>query len=143
MHRALHSTIGLPNRSTSAFSMLLFLMPADVRRSLMCTLTNLLPRLHLVRNRSFPPGTIIPELAYADVVKASEWLCEAFGFRERLRIGTHRVQLGSGDGAVVAIEGGTGDESATHAVLVHVDDADAHHERAKRAGALILRPPAD
>ena len=96
-----------------------------------------------MRNRSYPPGTVIPELAYADVVKASEWLCEAFGFRERLRIGTHRVQLVFGDGAVVAIEGGTGDEGATHAVLVHVDDADAHHERAKRAGARILRPPAD
>jgi len=95
------------------------------------------------RNRSFPPGTVIPELAYADVVEASGWLCEAFGFRERLRIGTHRVQLVFGDGAVVAIEGGTGEEGPTHAVLVHVDDADAHHERAKRAGARIVRPPAD
>jgi len=97
----------------------------------------------VVRNRSFPPGTVIPELAYADVVKASAWLCEAFGFRERLRIGTHRVQLVFGDAAIVAIEGGTAEGGSTHGVLVHVDDADAHHERAKRAGAQILRPPAD
>ena len=97
----------------------------------------------MVRNRSFPPGTVIPELAYADVVEASAWLCEAFGFTERLRIGTHRVQLVFGDGAVVAIEGGTAEGGATHGVLVHVDDADVHHERAKRAGAQILRPPAD
>ena len=97
----------------------------------------------MVRNRSFPPGTVIPELAYADVVKASAWLCEAFGFRERLRIGTHRVQLVFGDAAIVAIEGDTAEAGATHGVLVHVDDADVHHERAKRAGAQILRPPAD
>ena len=43
-------------------------------------------------NRSMPPGTVIPELAYADVVAAARWLCDAFGFRERLRIGTHRIQ---------------------------------------------------
>src|SRR5260370_37458287 len=90
------------------------------------------------RNRSFPPGTVIPELAYADVIAASAWLCEAFGLRERLRIGTHRVQLVFGDAAIVAIEGGVGDEGATHGILVRVDNADAHHEHAKRAGARIL-----
>jgi hypothetical protein len=35
MQRALDSAIGLPRRSTSALWMLLFLMPAEVRRSLM------------------------------------------------------------------------------------------------------------
>src|SRR4051812_918643 len=35
MQRALDSAIGLPRRSTSASWMLAFLMPADVRRSLM------------------------------------------------------------------------------------------------------------
>src|SRR5918994_4796483 len=34
MTSAVHSAIGLPSRSTSAFWMLAFLMPADVRRSL-------------------------------------------------------------------------------------------------------------
>src|SRR5437660_139689 len=34
MQRALDSAIGLPRRSTSALWMLVFLMPADVRRSL-------------------------------------------------------------------------------------------------------------
>jgi uncharacterized glyoxalase superfamily protein PhnB len=41
-----------------------------------------------------PPGVVIPELAYADIPAAVEWLCQAFGFTERLRIGNHRVQLG-------------------------------------------------
>jgi hypothetical protein len=35
MQRASASAIGLPRRSTSASRMLAFLMPADVRRSLM------------------------------------------------------------------------------------------------------------
>jgi hypothetical protein len=35
MQRALDSAVGLPSRSTSAAWMLAFLMPADVRRSLM------------------------------------------------------------------------------------------------------------
>src|SRR6266576_3814278 len=35
MQRALDSAIGLPRRSTSASRMLLFLIPADVRRSFM------------------------------------------------------------------------------------------------------------
>src|SRR3982074_884676 len=35
MHRALDSAIGLPRRPTSALRMLVFLMPAEVRRSLM------------------------------------------------------------------------------------------------------------
>ena len=33
MHRALHSAIGLPSRSTSASWMLAFVTPPDVRRS--------------------------------------------------------------------------------------------------------------
>jgi uncharacterized glyoxalase superfamily protein PhnB len=81
---------------------------------------------------------VIPELAYADVAEAAEWLCAAFGFRERLRIGNHRAQLVYGDGALVVIEG-----AGTSTVLVRVEDADAHCEQAERHGARILSPPAD
>src|ERR1700733_3231989 len=38
MQRALHSAIGLPSSSTSASWMLVFLIPAEVRRSLMIPL---------------------------------------------------------------------------------------------------------
>ena len=44
-----------------------------------------------------PPGTIIPELVYPDLGEAVAWLCSAFGFSERLRIGSHRCQLRFGD----------------------------------------------
>jgi len=85
--------------------------------------------------------TVIPELPYPDVTAAADWLCEAFGFRIRLRIANHRVQLELGDGAVVVIE--ASEQLGASAVLVRVDDADAHCERAQRAGARITSRPAD
>lgn len=100
----------------------------------------------MIRNRSIPKATVIPELAYADVGAAADWLCRAFGFRVRIRIGDHRIQLVYGDGALVAIElpkDHRGSMPESHAILMRVDDADRHHERAKRAGATIVRPPTD
>ena len=73
---------------------------------------------------------------------ASDWLCAAFGFTERLRIGDHRAQLVFGDGAVIAIERDEGDASAS-SVLVRVEDADSHHERAASHGAQIIGAPTD
>jgi uncharacterized glyoxalase superfamily protein PhnB len=103
------------------------------------------------QNRSIPPSSGIPELAYDDVNAAADWLSEAFGFKVRLRIGNHRIQMRFGDGAIVATDGGraTGDDrpsetaGATHSVLVRVGDADRHHEQARRAGARIISPPTD
>jgi uncharacterized glyoxalase superfamily protein PhnB len=96
-----------------------------------------------------PPGVIIPELAYADVPAAAEWLCRTFGFTERLRIGAHRIQLAFGQASVVVTElpaerraqGPAADDD--HGVLVRVDDVDRHCEHARRCGARIVRPPAD
>ena len=85
---------------------------------------------------------MIPELPYDDVGEASDWLCAAFGFAERLRIGDHRAQLVFGDGAVIAIRRREGD-SSTSSVLVRVEDADGHHDRAAKHGARIGQPPAD
>jgi uncharacterized glyoxalase superfamily protein PhnB len=94
-------------------------------------------------NRSKPPGIIIPELAYADVGAAADWLCRAFGFAERLRIADHRIQLTFGPASVVVIEGGDVPDGSprTHGTLVSIDDVDAHYARAAENGARILRPP--
>jgi uncharacterized glyoxalase superfamily protein PhnB len=103
------------------------------------------PAPGLPPNRSFPPGTIVPVLDYADVRVAAAWLCHAFGFAERLRIGDHRIQLTYRGGSVVVADGGGpgAQPPARHSVMVRVDDAHAHHERARRHGARILAPPAD
>jgi uncharacterized glyoxalase superfamily protein PhnB len=95
----------------------------------------------MIPNRSIPDVTVIPVLAYPDVAEAVDWLSEAFGFAERLRIADHRAQLTVGDGAMVVSQGpavGPG-----HSVMVRVEDAHAHCERAARAGAHIASPPTD
>jgi uncharacterized glyoxalase superfamily protein PhnB len=96
-------------------------------------------------NRSMPPSTVIPVLAYEDVGQAVEWLSRTFGFRERWRAASHRAQLSVGNGAVVVTEA-RGELSASHAchsVMVRVDEVDAHYERARAGGARILDAPTD
>ena len=96
-------------------------------------------------NRSMPGASVIPELAYPDVREAAQWLCRAFGFVERLRIGGHRVQLVYGNGAIVVVGAGDAPSTtyATHRVMVRVDDVDAHYAQAVRAGARIVGVPTD
>ena len=93
------------------------------------------------------PGVIIPELDYEDVNAAAAWLCRAFGFEERLRIASHRVQITFRGASVVAIErpprpAAAGPARAGCSVMVRVEDVDRHHERAARSGAAVIRPPA-
>jgi uncharacterized glyoxalase superfamily protein PhnB len=96
----------------------------------------------MLSNRSVPPCTVIPVLSYPDVGAAADWLCNPFGFRIRLRIGNHRIQLKAGDGCIVLAEGNVPADTA-HVVMVRVPDADSHHNRARQHGAQILSPPTD
>lgn len=95
----------------------------------------------MLTNRSMPPGAVIPELPYADVVVAARWLCNAFGFAERLRIGTHRIQLRVGEGSVVVVERDPEGKASGGRVMVRVADVDAHHATAAAAGAQTVREP--
>jgi uncharacterized glyoxalase superfamily protein PhnB len=95
-------------------------------------------------NRSIPDCQVIPELAYPDVSAASAWLCNAFGFSERLRIANHRIQLTFGSGAVILTTASgpvSASVSSTHSVMVRVDDVDEHFTRSQRAGARVLGSP--
>jgi uncharacterized glyoxalase superfamily protein PhnB len=99
--------------------------------------------------------TITPYLYYEDAGAAMDWLVEAFGFEERMRmknedgrVGHGELQLG--DGLVMVGEPGNDYENpnkrggrATAGVNVYVDDVDAHFERAKAAGAKIGMEPTD
>jgi uncharacterized glyoxalase superfamily protein PhnB len=96
-------------------------------------------------NRSIPRATVIPVLAYPDVNQAAAWLCEAFGFSVRLRIGSHRIQLNVGDGAVIVRELRGNEAGAAlgvgQSVMVRVEDADGHCRRARDHGARITQEP--
>jgi uncharacterized glyoxalase superfamily protein PhnB len=103
----------------------------------------------LKRNRSIPRSTVIPVLIYPDVRAAVDWLSQAFGFEERVRIGEdHRSQLSVGDGAVIV--GDVRGErrpprpgEVTHSVMVRVDDVNGHFEHSKAQGARIVAEPTD
>ena len=111
---------------------------------------------------------MIPMLTYEDVGAAADWLCSAFGFRpsgEQYRDEEGRVthaELAYGNGEVMLGFASTDYRSPRrHAqecaqaakwldnpyvvdgVLVQVEDLDAHLERARSAGAEILRGPDD
>jgi uncharacterized glyoxalase superfamily protein PhnB len=111
---------------------------------------------------------MIPMLTYEDVGAAADWLCSAFGFRpsgEQYRDEEGRVthaELAYGDGEVMLGFASTDYRSPRrHAqeceqaakwldnpyvvdgVLVQVEDLDGHLERARSAGAEILRGPDD
>jgi uncharacterized glyoxalase superfamily protein PhnB len=93
-------------------------------------------------NRSVPAASVIPVLAYPDVVESANWLCRAFGFRIRLRIANHRIQLEYGDGALIVSEAANPvARPSGHSILVRVEDADAHFSKAAAAGARILSSP--
>jgi uncharacterized glyoxalase superfamily protein PhnB len=101
-------------------------------------------------NRSIPRVTVIPVLIYLDVREAVDWLCEAFGFTERLQIGEgHRSQLYVGkDGAVIVREiqdnrKFSQRDKAAYEVMVRIENVKAHCEHARQCGAQILSEPTD
>src|SRR5262245_10306501 len=107
----------------------------------------------MVVNRSAPRATVVPILVYEDVGKAIDWLCDTFGFKERLRAAGpggmfSHAQLVIGDGAVML--GRPGGEfqpprpnEVSQYVTVHVEDVDEHFEHARQSGARIVKPPTD
>lgn len=100
---------------------------------------------------------IFPALRYGDGQAALDWLKHAFGFQERAvhrgEDGTiHHAELRLGDGLIMFGQyddaGWTGGEqpnalASTLSVYVIVPDPDAHHDRAKAAGAQIVRDLTD
>lgn len=98
---------------------------------------------------------------YANAASAIDWLCEAFGFRVRLRIEgeggrIEHSELTYGDGLVM-IEQESADGSRawkrsmrspvsldganTQAIMFFVDDVDAHCAHARSHGARIVEEP--
>jgi uncharacterized glyoxalase superfamily protein PhnB len=99
-------------------------------------------------NRSAPPATVTPVLAYPDVRAAVAWLESAFGFGERVRIGdSHRAQLRVGSDGAIVVADVHGDQVApsggvvTHLVKVRVPDVDAAFARARDFGARVVEEP--
>jgi uncharacterized glyoxalase superfamily protein PhnB len=104
---------------------------------------------------NLPPNTqrIIPYLSYKNGKSAIDFLAKAFGFEVRMVMpgpgeSVMHAELGLGDAVVyLGTPPGYEPKRATKdrnaAVLVYVDDVDAHCARAREAGAKIEQEPAD
>jgi len=97
---------------------------------------------------------IAPYLLYEDPSQALEWLRDAFGFEERMRLtegdGTvFHAEMTLGDGMFMLGTPGHGYQNPAHSghrhhqVYVYVDDVDAHFEQARAHGAEIVAEPED
>lgn len=108
-------------------------------------------------NRPENMPEIAPNVFYDDPAAALDWLAKAFGF-------TTRMSLPGPDGGVIHAEMEVGDSAimlsptsgnpawrsprslggaVTTGLYVYVDDVDAHHARARSAGATIAAEPED
>jgi uncharacterized glyoxalase superfamily protein PhnB len=102
---------------------------------------------------SLEPTRIFPGLRYRDAPAMIAWLGRAFGFTEhavypgeagaiahaQLAFGSAMIMLGSArDDRFGQMVGAPGSPGNGQSVYIAVDDVDAHHARARAAGAEIL-----
>ena len=107
-------------------------------------------------------ATIIPSLRYRDALAAIDWLCRAFGFEVRLKVEgdggrIEHSELTFGAGLIMVGQEGPSPGRPhlaflrspksiggynTQALMVYVDDVEAHCQRARTAGATISSEPA-
>ena len=102
-----------------------------------------------------PGRTIVPTLRYRDVAAAIDWLCRAFGFERHLVVpdddgAVRYAELTFGDGMIMLgpVEDSAFDKlmtqpadaggAETQICYLFVEDAGAHCDRAKAAGAEIV-----
>jgi uncharacterized glyoxalase superfamily protein PhnB len=92
-------------------------------------------------------ASIIPTFRYRDSRAALEFLERAFGFERRALMenddgSVSHAELAYGDGVVMLGTAGGGDarfDTGRGVTYVVVEDPDAHHDRAKAAGAEIVQ----
>jgi uncharacterized glyoxalase superfamily protein PhnB len=101
-----------------------------------------------------PSTDVIPVVPYEDIRAAHEFLVNALGFASgglvedgngnvvhgEVLVGDRRIWLHAAAGGLSTPQSSG---VQTGGIVVHVPDVDAHYERAKAAGAPILREPTD
>jgi uncharacterized glyoxalase superfamily protein PhnB len=102
-------------------------------------------------------SSFVPYFSYRDAAAALDWLARAFGFEKtqdyrddegkvihaEMTFGGGTIMLGTGEPPEHDSRPPTETSPTAHGVYVVVPDADAHHERAQRAGATIVYGPED
>jgi len=105
--------------------------------------------LERVANPPVGMPRVLAHLAYEDVGSAVDWLCRAFGFRERVFV-RHaradgrltRTQMDVFDSVITlgepSVHAGSPRQGVSSMLYVYVDDVDAHCAHARAAGAIIV-----
>lgn len=105
-------------------------------------------------SRTAVETTIIPYLFYRDVPAALAWLTRAFGFTEQMRhptpngmhaemtFGGQQMMMGQGS-QDWRMQSPSKTGVATTGIFIYLADVDAHHARARAAGAEIVQAPHD
>ncbi len=109
--------------------------------------------------KSNPPADwprISSAIVYEDLSGALDWLAKAFGFELRVLVqdgdgNIQHTEMEFGGGVIMIAKAGQPTANScspksqsgrnTQSLLVFVDDVDAHHDRARAAGATIIAPP--
>jgi uncharacterized glyoxalase superfamily protein PhnB len=100
---------------------------------------------------------IFPFLRYQDASAAVEWLVRAFGFEKRmvaqgsdgtiahaeLSLGPGIIMLGPAKDDMLRMKSPRDLPAVNQGIYVWIEDVDAHCDRAKAAGAEIVRGPED
>ena len=112
-----------------------------------------------IASKPTPKGwpRISSSLAYSDAGKAIDWLCNAFGFEVQLKVQTDTGKIAHAELVIGSGLVSLGDDehkgrtwrksprevggANTQSLCVYVDDVDAHCERARKAGATIVKEP--
>ena len=95
-------------------------------------------------------------LRVSDAAKAIDYYCDAFGATEKFRLAEPSGRIGhaelnfgpttimlSDEYPEMGIQGPASIGATSVAIHLHVEDADAVLERARKAGGEIIRPPED
>ncbi len=97
---------------------------------------------------------ITPYLYYEDVAGALDWLANAYGFKERMRMpgeggSVIHAEMEMADGVIMLgcpspdYENPAKLGASTQGLYVFVDDVDKHFQHAKDSGATIVDEPED
>ena len=81
---------------------------------------------------------ITPVVYYADVVAAAEWLCRAFGFWCRGKMGSDFAELELAGGVVLLRRADDQRMPARSMTYAYVDDVETHFTRTQEAGGTIV-----
>jgi len=100
----------------------------------------------MISNRSVPTDAVLSHINYRDVAQAISWLSRAFGFVEHYRYGNpvSGAQMRAGNAWIMVKQARHEDPTpkelgfGTQSLTVFIEDIEAHFQRAKSAGVVIV-----